>query len=128
MSAALKAIRELEQVGGSLTLEGDAIRYRVPKDRADVDALVAELRRHRDEVGNLLRERERQWPPASLEAERRFGHYSARLYPLLGTQVRTPRGTGRLVQVFTDRASVLQDRADRVSFFAPEEICPSQLM
>jgi hypothetical protein len=57
MSAALKAIRELEQLGSSLMLEGDAIRYRVPKDKAEVEALLAELRRHRDDAIRILRER-----------------------------------------------------------------------
>ncbi len=71
---------------------------------------------------------ERAWPPASLEAERRFSHSSARLYPFLGSRVRTPRGTGQLIQVFTDRVAVLLDGADRLSFFAPEDICPLQLM
>lgn len=57
MSAALKAIRELEQLGSSLTLEGDAIRYRVPRDKAQVEALLAELRQHRKDAIRILRER-----------------------------------------------------------------------
>lgn len=57
MSPALKAIHELEQLGSSLTLEGDAIRYRVPKDKAEVEVLLAELRRHRKDAVRILRER-----------------------------------------------------------------------
>lgn len=44
-------------------------------------------------------EGDRPWPEECLEAERRFGHPKARLYPLVGLQggVSTPRGQGTLV-------------------------------
>lgn len=51
------------------------------------------------------------WPPESLDSERRFGHPAARLYPIIGKQVRTQFGTGMLLQVFTDRAAVELDSA-----------------
>ena len=49
------------------------------------------------------------WPAACLAAERRFGRPEARLYPLLGRTVRTPAGTGTLVQVFAQAAAVVLD-------------------
>ena len=128
MSHVLETISRIEELGGRLTVDGGRVRYRVPKGKPEVQPLLAELRNHREEVVNLLRQRELPWPPACLDAERRFGHSSARLYPYLGRQVRTPRGTGQLVQVFTDWATVLLNGADRLSSFTPEEIWPLRLM
>ena len=44
------------------------------------------------------------WPPASVEAERRFGQVHARLFPFLkkGALVWSPFGVGQLVQCFAD--------------------------
>lgn len=65
------------------------------------------------------------WPPASLDAERRFGQQHARLFPFLGRKVRTPAGPGTLVQVFSERVTVLLDsELSRCSFFRPTEIEP----
>jgi hypothetical protein len=129
VTGVLQAIASFKAAGGTVWLKGGQVKVRYPQGQQQALApILQHLRAHRTEVVNLLRQREQPWPPASLKAERRFGHYSARLYPLLGTQVRTPRGEGQLVQVFTDRTAVLLDGADRVSFFAPEEICPLQLM
>jgi len=65
------------------------------------------------------------WPPASLDAERRFGQPHARLFELVGGKVRTPEGPGTLLQVFSDRATVLLDsELSKCSFFAPSEIEP----
>ncbi len=44
-----------------------------------------------------------------LELVSKFGH-AGRLYPSVHKQVRTPRGTGTLEQVFEDRALVTLDR------------------
>ena len=49
------------------------------------------------------------WPEPCLAAERRFGRPEARLYPLLGQSVRTPAGTGTLVQVFAQSVAVVLD-------------------
>lgn len=49
------------------------------------------------------------WPDACLDSEHRFGRPEARLYPLLGQRVRTPAGTGTLVQVFAQSAAVVLD-------------------
>lgn len=49
------------------------------------------------------------WPLESIVAERRFGQSHAMLFPFLGRKVRTPDGTGTLLQVFADRVTVLLD-------------------
>ncbi|HVR10577.1 MAG TPA: hypothetical protein VMW75_21205 [Thermoanaerobaculia bacterium] len=64
------------------------------------------------------------WPPESLDAERRFGRWHARLYPLIGKTVATPRGAGRLAQVFPERGSVILPDEAVVGVFAPEELRP----
>ena len=57
--------------------------------------------------------------------ERRFGHKAARLYPCLGRMVQTPKGEGRLIQVFTVQVGVvLEASPERVTFFEPDEIRP----
>ena len=64
------------------------------------------------------------WPPESLDAEQRFGCWHARLYPFIGKTVSTPRGAGRLVQVFPDRASVILPGEAQVGVFLPDELWP----
>ena len=65
------------------------------------------------------------WPPACLESEKKFGTVEALLYPLLHHMVGTPKGTGKLVQVFAGRAAVLLDGdSSRVAFFDPEAVRP----
>lgn len=65
------------------------------------------------------------WPPESMEAERRFGQPHARLFPFLGRKVRTPRGPGTLVQIFADRATVVLDsELSRCNWFHPKEVEP----
>lgn len=49
------------------------------------------------------------WPPECLKSESRFGHRTARLYPLIGVHncVRTPQGVGTLHQAIGGEARVL---------------------
>ena len=64
-------------------------------------------------------------PPESLDAEGRFNKAHARLFPFLGRKVRTPKGPGTLLQVFTGRVTVLLDTdMNKCSFFSPTEIQP----
>jgi hypothetical protein len=113
----LEIVSRLEQNGGTLELAGDRIRYSLPKGDTEVPELLAELRRRRDEVVEMLRQRA-SWPPQSQEAEQRFGHLHANLFPFIGRKVRTPEGPGTLLQVFTDRVTVVLDsERSRCSFF-----------
>lgn len=50
-------IRQVEEVGGTLTLRGNRILYRLPKDETSI---LAELKAQRDEVVTVLRS---QCPP-----------------------------------------------------------------
>jgi hypothetical protein len=65
------------------------------------------------------------WPHASRDVEWRFGQPHARLFPFLGRKVRTPGGSGTLIQVFADRVTVVLDsELSRCAFFQPAEIEP----
>jgi len=65
------------------------------------------------------------WPPASMDGERRFGQPHAKLFPLIGRKVRTPAGPGTLLQVFAKRVTVLLDaELSRCSVFLPAEVEP----
>jgi len=69
--------------------------------------------------------RETTRPLASLDAERRFGQPHAKLFPFIGRKVRTPAGTGTLIQVFAGRVTVaLESDLDKCAFFKPAEIEP----
>ena len=71
------------------------------------------------------------WPPECLAAERLYHQPPvlvaphARLYPLIGRQVATAQGPGKLLQVFSGRAAVVLDSdKSRVTFLAPDDIRP----
>jgi hypothetical protein len=57
MSGVLEIVSRLEGVGGTLTLDGDQIRYSVPSEDSEARALLAELRKHREKVKAFLRAR-----------------------------------------------------------------------
>ena len=63
-----------------------------------------------------------RWPTESLEAERKFGHPAARLYPFLRKKVLTPKGEGTLVQVFADRVQVNLPKEEKLLAFHPRNI------
>lgn len=124
MSDVLQIVSRLEQSGGTLVLDGERIRYSVPSGSSEVPSLLAELRRRRDEVAELLRHRA-SWPPEALESERRFTQPHAKLFPFIGRKVRTPQGPGTLLQVFADRVTVVLDRElSQCSYFALRQIEP----
>lgn len=66
------------------------------------------------------------WPAESLEYERRFGHPTGRLYPYLNKQVQTPKGRGRLLQVFCRRVAVVIGNSRTLTFLRPWQIRPIQ--
>ena len=51
---ALELVRQIEEIGGVLTLNGDRIRYELPEEG---EALLPELRRLREDVRTFLRHR-----------------------------------------------------------------------
>ncbi len=51
-----EVVRRIEEVGGTLSLNGDRIRYELPEDAAP---MIEVLRQYRDEVFGVLRERRR---------------------------------------------------------------------
>jgi hypothetical protein len=61
----------------------------------------------------------------SLNTEQRFGQSHAKLFWLIGRKVRTPKGPGTLLQVFSARASVLLDsERDKCSVFPVSQVEP----
>ncbi len=143
MPSVALAIDELEKCGARLTLEQGNIRvvYRTPAAMAPtISQAIAVLKQHKHEaIDFLLRRRQglrkNIWPSASLEAKRKFGCPSARLYPFVGKKVRTPKGIGQLVQVFSERVAVILDSERvkpeterRMTFFTPGDVCPPDVM
>jgi hypothetical protein len=61
----------------------------------------------------------------SQTVERRFGQSHAKLFISIGRKVRTPDGSGTLIQVFAERVTVLLDsEREKCSFYHPAEIEP----
>lgn len=124
----VEAVETLESVGGAIRLDGQSVKVKLPPDYPEVEWLLAELRRHRNGVAALLRQRaakQRNLAQESLEAEQRFGQPHAKLFTLIGCKVRTPAGPGTLLQVFAERVTVLLDsERDKCSFFTPAQIEP----
>ena len=79
----VEVVDAIFSAGGTLTLTGGRIRYQIPESAAP---LVTELRCHKTEVLQLLKERDRK---------NAFAH----LGPFLGKRVWTPGGPGKLVAV-----------------------------
>jgi hypothetical protein len=130
MTDVLQIVSRLEQAGGTLSLNGDRIKYAVPKGSQEAHELLSELREHRERVAELLRLRAgelgKDWPPESRDTVRRFGQSHARLFPFIGRKVRTPEGPGTLLQVFADRVTVLLDsEVSNCAVFKSREIEPA---
>ena len=69
--------------------------------------------------------RQQGWPEESLDALRRFAQPHAKLFPFIGRKVRTPQGTGTLIQVFASKvAVVLESELERCSFFQSDDVEP----
>jgi hypothetical protein len=66
-----------------------------------------------------------RWSAASIDAERRFGQPHAKLFPFIGRKVRTPAGSGTLLQVFAERVTVmLEANLGKCASFNPAEVEP----
>ena len=96
-----------------LTLLTDMAQKRIPMEQAEIVRRAIEAVRaiceeppsetiHESEPRPSLSPVADAWPPASLDAERRFGQPHAKLFPFIGRKVRTPNGAGVLIQVFAD--------------------------
>lgn len=114
-------LAEVEALGVTVDLDGDVLTFRpgsvIPPH------LVEELRVHKPELLELVSLR--GWPQASRDAVRRHRRPEARLFPLLGQEVETPEGEGRLVAVFPDRAAVTLDYApNQLIYVLPSEVVP----
>jgi hypothetical protein len=65
---------------------------------------------------------ETDWPRECIESEKRMGMRYARLFPLLGREVRIPSGRGVLVQVFAERVAVIV--SGKINFLSPDKVLP----
>lgn len=118
-------LAEVEALGVTVQSDGDHLRLR--PGSAVPPALVEKIRAHKLELLELLGLR--GWPETSRDCVRRFGQPHARLFPFLGRPVATPRGPGRLIQVFRDRAGVALDSdPDRVVYLLPSEVRPPEVV
>jgi hypothetical protein len=131
MSLANNLVHEAEAVGLSFRVKGEQVIVRFPmRRRTELAPLIDKLKQHKEEVEELVRSRpvrltETDWPPASLDAERRFAEPHARLFPFIGCKVRTPAGPGTMLQVFAERVTVLLDsEITKCSSFPPGQIEP----
>jgi hypothetical protein len=131
MSMVDTLLHQAEVAGLCFRIDGEQIVVRFPLiRRAELTPLIDTLKQHKEEVGKLLRNKqvprlEMNWPTESLDAEQRFGKSHAKLFSFIGRKVRTPNGTGTLIQAFADRATVILDsEISRCSFFVPGQIQP----
>jgi len=63
MIPAISLIDRLRELGGDVFLVGDRAHYRIPVDEPEARQLVAEIRRDREAIIAMLRDRESQPPP-----------------------------------------------------------------
>ena len=136
-----KLVEQLEGQGVTLNFEGDRVRLRAPADHAPSPEVLESLRREKQALLAYLRARSTVelkitqkvsdarpqgpsgWSPDCIASRERFQQAHAVLFPLIGKRVQTPRGPGRLEQVFTDRCTVLlEDAPRRLAAFHPQEI------
>jgi hypothetical protein len=116
---AAELLATLGRLDLSVAVEGDKLR--VTGSRSTMTpSLERTIREHRAGLVELLAAD--GWPLASIDAEQRFGGWHARLYPFIGETVCTPCGSGQLVQVFPDRASVIFPGETQVGVFLPQKL------
>ena len=68
MSTTASPIDRLRELGGELFLYGETVRYRIPADCQEARRIITELRRNRDALAAMLRDRESK-PPSREEVE-----------------------------------------------------------
>jgi hypothetical protein len=62
MSTLASPIDRLRELGGSLWLDGEKVRYRVPFGNAEARQVVSDLRRDREAIAAMLRDQESKAP------------------------------------------------------------------
>ncbi len=62
-------IETVVNAGGELTIFGDRIHYRLPKDHPEKERILAELREHKPEIIRLLSARPQTCAPSCYEIE-----------------------------------------------------------
>jgi hypothetical protein len=69
---------------------------------------------------------ENVWPAESLENERRFGFYHARLFPFVERRVWTPLGTGKLFTAYAEHCEIILDETTQVIRVRTADVRPIQ--
>jgi hypothetical protein len=101
-----------------------------PEQRADATEVMEVMEFDRKSTSRCLptyqlKNLDSSCPTQFLFSKDRFNQPGARLYRLIGRKVRTPGGSGTLVQVFAERVTVLLDTdLNKCSFFSPTDIEP----
>lgn len=127
MTAAVELLSELKARGVELQAVGDRLRVR-PVEAIGPE-LLEQVRQHKAEIITIitvLMATASAWPPASLEAERRFGQPHARLFPFVNKVVWTPAGTGKLLSVYAETCEVLPDGTTRTMRVPTADVRPIQ--
>ncbi|MCJ7501477.1 MAG: hypothetical protein MUP80_00255 [Acidobacteriia bacterium] len=62
MSTSVSPLDRFWELGGELFLSGDRLRYRIPADDPEAHQLLAEIRRDREAVIEMMRDRESKPP------------------------------------------------------------------
>ncbi len=118
-------LSELASHGVLLGAKGERIQVDAPNG-----VITGELRKalklHKEKLLRLIGLGEAFWPAACLWSEQRVARRYARLFPLLLKGVETPKGPGRLLQVFSDVARVHLKGEERSTAFDPGDIWPVQ--
>lgn len=91
---------------------GELRRYQLEASAASAGRSAVNPLSVADLAAKALERDRRGWPAECLEAERKFGDRSARLYPLIDVAggVMTPQGQGTLFNVRSDGCQVLLTR------------------
>ena len=109
MTEPLGLLSYLQSSGAHLSVEGENIRCRVPKDLLS-DSLKSLVGRHKLELMKML------------QSQQKFDSSEAALFPLLGKPVSTPQGSGELLSVSQAYARVQIHRTGQVVLCSPGDL------
>jgi hypothetical protein len=144
--AAAGVVAKAQRLGISFRVAEGRVWVKLPQNHnPGIDALITKIRANRMAIAEVLRFQlaprlEAAMPKVSPEAapplkvadpatqermkasQRQFGKIHARLFPLIGRQIWTPLGTGKLLSVFHDRCEVLLDSAEQTVRVRPSDV------